>query len=62
MGFSTMLEILQQKNKGKIVFIKLGAFYIATGRNAQSKFRFAKTMLHCKRKCKYFFRYMDDSI
>ena len=34
MGFSTMLEILQQKNKGKIVFIKLGVFYIATGRDA----------------------------
>lgn len=29
-----MLEILQQKNKGKIVFVKLGAFYIATGRDA----------------------------
>lgn len=34
MAFSDMLEILQQKNKEKIVFIKLGAFYIATGRDA----------------------------
>lgn len=25
-----MMEILQEKNKGKIVFIKLGTFYIAT--------------------------------
>lgn len=34
MAFSDMLEILQQKEKGKIVFVKLGAFYIATGRDA----------------------------
>lgn len=34
MGFSNMLEILQEKNKGKIVLIKLGTFYIATGRDA----------------------------
>ncbi len=34
MSFSNMLEILQEKNKGKIVLIKLGAFYIATGQNA----------------------------
>lgn len=34
MGFSDMLEILQQKNKGKIVFVKLGNFYTATGRDA----------------------------
>ncbi len=29
-----MLEILQEKNKGKIVLIKLGVFYIATGADA----------------------------
>lgn len=40
MSFSSMLEILQEKNKGKIVIIKLGAFYIATGRDA--------TLLHKK--------------
>lgn len=34
MGFSNMLEILQQKNNEKIVLVKLGAFYIATGRDA----------------------------
>ena len=34
MGFSNMLEILQEKNNGKIVLVKLGTFYIATGRDA----------------------------
>lgn len=34
MSFSNMLDILQEKNKGKIVLIKLGAFYIATGKDA----------------------------
>ena len=34
MSFSTMLEILQEKNKGKIVLVKLGVFYIATGKDA----------------------------
>ena len=34
MSFSSMLEILQAANKEKIVLIKLGAFYIATGRDA----------------------------
>lgn len=34
MSFSNMLEILQEKNKGKIVLIKLGVFYIATGADA----------------------------
>ena len=29
-----MLEILKEKNKGKIVIIKLGAFYIATEEDA----------------------------
>ena len=34
MSFSSMLEILQKKNKEKIVLLTLGAFYIATGRDA----------------------------
>ena len=34
MSFSNMLEILQAKNKGKIVLVKLGVFYIATGKDA----------------------------
>ena len=34
MSFSNMLEILQEKNKGKIVLVKLGVFYIATGKDA----------------------------
>lgn len=34
MSFCQMLEILQEKNKEKIVLIKLGTFYIATGRDA----------------------------
>lgn len=34
MSFSNMMEILQEKNKGKMVLIKLGAFYIATDKDA----------------------------
>lgn len=34
MAFKEMMEILQENNKGKIVLIKLGAFYIATGKDA----------------------------
>ena len=34
MSFSNMLEILQEKNKNSIVFIKAGIFYIATGADA----------------------------
>ncbi|MGN1326604.1 MAG: hypothetical protein ACI4VQ_00740 [Clostridia bacterium] len=34
MSFSDMLEILQAKNKEKIILIKTGVFYIATGRDA----------------------------
>ena len=34
MSFSTMLEILQEKNKNSIVLIKTGVFYIATGKDA----------------------------
>ena len=34
MGFSTMLELLQEKNKGKIVLVNNGNFYIAIGKDA----------------------------
>lgn len=34
MSFSKMLEILQEKNGARIVLIKLGHFYIATGKDA----------------------------
>lgn len=34
MSFSTMLELLQEKNNQKIVFIKSGIFYIATAKDA----------------------------
>ena len=33
MSFSKMLEILQERNEKKIVLIRLGMFYIATGRD-----------------------------
>lgn len=34
MSFSQMLEILQDKDSSKVVLIKLGHFYVATGRDA----------------------------
>ena len=34
MGFSKMMELLQQKNKGKIVFCNTGNFYISIGKDA----------------------------
>lgn len=34
MSFSNMINILQEKNKGKIVLVKLGAFYVAVGQDA----------------------------
>lgn len=34
MSFSTMLEILQEKHKNSIVFVKTGVFYTATGKDA----------------------------
>lgn len=34
MSFSNMLEILQEKNKNLVVLIRLGVFYIATGKDA----------------------------
>ncbi len=34
MGFSKMLELLQQKNKGYIILANAGAFYLARGKDA----------------------------
>ena len=34
MGFSKMLELLQNKEKGKIVLVNSGTFYLARGRDA----------------------------
>ena len=34
MAFSQMMEILQEKNKGKIVICNIGNFYVAIGADA----------------------------
>ena len=34
MSFSTMLDCLKEQEKGKIVFIKLGTFYVSVGEDA----------------------------
>lgn len=34
MGFSTMLKLLQEKNKGYIIMANAGAFYLARGKDA----------------------------
>ena len=34
MAFSNMVEILKEKEKGTIVFVKLGTFYVAVGEDA----------------------------
>lgn len=34
MSYSQMVEILKENNKGKIVFIQTGAFYVATAEDA----------------------------
>ena len=34
MAFSNMLEILKEKEKAPIVFVKLGTFYVAVGEDA----------------------------
>ena len=34
MSFSIMMELLQEKNKGKVVFCNAGNFYIAIGKDA----------------------------
>ena len=35
MSFSKMIELLQNKDKGKIILINSGAFYIARGKDAE---------------------------
>lgn len=34
MSFSIMVELLQEKNRGKIVFCNAGNFYVAIGKDA----------------------------
>ena len=34
MSFSQMLELLKEKEKSRIVFVKLGTFYVAVGEDA----------------------------
>lgn len=34
MSFSTMLELLQEKNNQRVVLVKSGIFYMATGKDA----------------------------
>lgn len=34
MGFSKMIELLQEKEKGKIILVNAGSFYIARGKDA----------------------------
>lgn len=53
MSFSSMLEILKNKNKGKIVIVKLGAFYIATDEEADFLYRRLKKLETsiCRPKC-----------
>lgn len=34
MGFSQMIQLLQTKNKGKIVFVNSESFYVAIGKDA----------------------------
>ena len=34
MSFNKMVQILQKKNKGKIILCELGYFYIAIGKDA----------------------------
>lgn len=47
MSFSQMAEILKQKHKEEILFIKLGAFYIATAQDAI----FLNSLLNLKCTC-----------
>ena len=37
MGFSKMLELLQEKNKGYIILANAGAFYLAKGKNKNTE-------------------------
>lgn len=54
MKFGDLLEILQQKERGKIVIANSGAFYVAIGRDAilLNKLLGLKLTCLCKDKCK----------
>lgn len=47
MGFSKMMEVLQEKNKGKIVLCNCGNFYIATGKDAIVLYESLNLQLSC---------------
>lgn len=50
MTFSRLLELLQEKDKGYIVLINSGAFYIATGRDAILLNHILELKLSCMKK------------
>ena len=47
MGFGKMMELLQEKNKGKIVLCNCGNFYIATGKDAITLYESLNLQLSC---------------
>lgn len=47
MGFSKMMELLQEKNKGKIVLCNCGNFYIAIGKDAIVLYESLNLQLSC---------------
>ena len=47
MGFCKMMELLQEKNKGKIVLCSNGGFYVAVGKDAV----FLNELLNLKVSC-----------
>ena len=47
MGFGKMMELLQEKNKGKIVLCNCGNFYIATGKDAIVLYESLNLQLSC---------------
>ena len=47
MGFSKMMELLQEKNRGKIVLCNAGNFYIAIGKDALALHEIIGLKLSC---------------
>ena len=47
MSFNKMVQILQKKNKGKIILCELGYFYIAIGKDAILLNKLIKLRLNC---------------
>lgn len=47
MSFNKMVQILQNKNKGKIILCELGYFYIAIGKDAILLNKIIKLRLNC---------------